>query len=141
MNQRVKKLWVEALRSGKYEKGTVYLKSKTGDAVCNCVLGVLAEIAVAESIAVCVETEAWNIEPGVTISIYDYRDPKYPEEKHYGHIPHVVQAWAGLIENRQPGFQGDIPLKVEGKIRNITHWNDSTSLNFNQLADAIEAYY
>ncbi len=40
MNKRIKRLWVKALRSGRYKQGTEYLKSETG----YCCLGVLCNI-------------------------------------------------------------------------------------------------
>lgn len=40
MDKKVKKVWVKALRSGKYKKGTGMLKSSSG----YCCLGVLTDI-------------------------------------------------------------------------------------------------
>lgn len=42
MNQEVKKLWVEALRSGKYKQGKHCLKTDDGRYCC---LGVLCEVS------------------------------------------------------------------------------------------------
>lgn len=42
MNQEVKQLWVEALRSGKYEQGKYCLRTAEGKYCC---LGVLCEIS------------------------------------------------------------------------------------------------
>lgn len=43
MNQRIKKLWIKALRSGKYKQGEGYLKS-TDRIKRFCCLGVLCEV-------------------------------------------------------------------------------------------------
>lgn len=42
MKPEIKKIWVDALRSGKYEQGQTYLKNVEGKYCC---LGVLAEVA------------------------------------------------------------------------------------------------
>lgn len=45
MNKELKKKWVEALRSGKYQQGTNYLKQRGESGVIrHCCLGVLCEI-------------------------------------------------------------------------------------------------
>lgn len=45
MDQRIKKLWVEALRGGKWKQGLGQLRASTERASYYCCLGVLCEIA------------------------------------------------------------------------------------------------
>jgi hypothetical protein len=45
MDQRIKKLWIKALRSEKYTQGYGQLKRGRGKNVVHCCLGVLEEIA------------------------------------------------------------------------------------------------
>ena len=45
MNQEVKKIWVEALRSGKYQQGRGKLKRSDDLKPTYCCLGVLCEVA------------------------------------------------------------------------------------------------
>lgn len=50
MNERVKKLWIEALRSGRYRQCQSQLKMRTEDGPLHCCLGVLEEVAQAEGV-------------------------------------------------------------------------------------------
>lgn len=43
MNQRIKKLWIKALRSGKYKQGKFQLRKPNGQALF-CCLGVLCDL-------------------------------------------------------------------------------------------------
>ena len=45
MNKEVKRLWLEALRSGEYDQGTCVLRRREGKEVKHCCLGVLCELA------------------------------------------------------------------------------------------------
>lgn len=49
MNQRIKKLWIKALRSGKYKQGYGKLRRKEDGTILHCCLGVLEEIHGAET--------------------------------------------------------------------------------------------
>jgi hypothetical protein len=48
MNKRVKKLWLKALRSGKYVQGQGTLRRGTKPHQKHCCLGVLSELAIAD---------------------------------------------------------------------------------------------
>ena len=50
MNKRIKKLWVKALRSGKYKQGRGRLRRRSGSVVTYCCLGVLCEVAKSEGV-------------------------------------------------------------------------------------------
>lgn len=49
MNKRIKRLWVRALRSGKYKQGDSKLRQKRDGQILHCCLGVLEEIHVMET--------------------------------------------------------------------------------------------
>ena len=50
MNARVKRLWIKALRSGKYKQGRGMLRRGRGEKVTYCCLGVLCEVAKSEGV-------------------------------------------------------------------------------------------
>lgn len=50
MNKRVKKLWIKALRSGKYKQGRGHLKSNEEGVSYYCCLGVLCELALKDGV-------------------------------------------------------------------------------------------
>ena len=79
MNKEVKKLWVEALRSGKYEQGRGCLRK--GDKFC-C-LGVLCDL----------NEPSWNTRPEISLSIYWHKDEEnnLPSDE--------IMSWAGLLRS------------------------------------------
>lgn len=78
MNQKIKKLWIKALRSGKYEQGRSFLKNKYHEHKAKyCCLGVLCEVYKEQT------GKAW-------------RAPKADE-----FLPKSVMAWAG-VETSNP---------------------------------------
>jgi hypothetical protein len=76
MNKRVKKLWLKALRSGRFKQGVGQLCSREDDGMHHCCLGVLEELAVAARV----------------IDSYDHFN---------GGLDKQVQIWAG-INNYDP---------------------------------------
>lgn len=80
MNPEIKKLWVDALRSGDYAQGQGRLRSVSDKYCC---LGVLCELAV----------QALVIEPPV---VEDIHFDSYLYASHSAHLPSVVGVWAGL---------------------------------------------
>lgn len=79
MNERVKKLWIEALTSGEYEQGVGCLRR--GDSFC-C-LGVLCDLHRKEM------KGKWKTEDGLDSDVYVYQDSEVI-------LPGSVQDWAGL---------------------------------------------
>jgi hypothetical protein len=71
MKKRVKRLWLKALRSGKYKQAQGMLKTTSGQDSRYCCLGVLCEVAVAQGV----------------IQTYCATN---------GLLPDAVEEWAGL---------------------------------------------
>jgi hypothetical protein len=113
MNREIKKLWVDALRSGKYRKGKGYLKhTKSDGEVYYCCLGVLCELS---------PSEGRRLPDGV----YEFRDgmSAYP--------PQEVKEWAGLVrDNPRVPWRGDTAT--------LADINDNTEASFADIADLIE---
>lgn len=82
MNERVKRLWLKALRSGEYKRGTAYLKN--GNRFC-C-LGVLCDLYLKEH----PEAE-WSRLDGCNSSCIST-----DEDTHNAVLPVIVREWAGM---------------------------------------------
>lgn len=111
MDERIKKLWVDALRSGEYKQGTGALCTTSFGIVEHCCLGVLCELA---------------IEDGVSL-------PKFERNNHVlfdgmdATLPESVVDWADLdCENPE----------VDGAL-SLAEYNDDGS-SFFRIADLIE---
>jgi hypothetical protein len=111
MNPEVRKLWTEALRSGRYPQTTQVLRSCYGF----CCLGVLCDLAVAANV----------IPPPV---VDDFEIFEYGREHKYEELPIEVQEWAGLTS-------GD-PVLIGNQT--CTTANDRLRLSFNEIADLID---
>jgi len=119
MNARIKKLWVAALRSGKWEKHTGSLR---GSSNSRCCLGVLCEVYMEDTgKGAWLEGDFWG-EPG-------------GEADHGELIPSVVE-WAG-VENPAGG---GVAIG-SNRIHSLTIHNDGQNIPqqpFPVIADAIE---
>jgi hypothetical protein len=104
MDQRVKKMWIDALRSGEYQQTTS--KLKLGNSFC-C-LGVLTDLYNKET-----GKGSWKELSCVTIFA---SDDDYTEE--YMHLPREVQKWAGLPKSPSVRYS-------EARC-NLTNLNDGT---------------
>jgi hypothetical protein len=118
MKKSVMKRWVAALRSGKYKRGTKYLKQQTNGKVKHCCLGVLCEVAKVDWV------ERWDTERTCTYQDSDNGD--------YSGVPEYVQEFSGLKDCL--GYFQD----VSNRDRSISHMNDSGKYSFNKIADIIE---
>jgi hypothetical protein len=130
MNANVKKLWVDALRSGTYEQGKGAL-CKGGQYCC---LGVLCELAV--QAGVIPPGERLETETGPSHYIcYDrghvYANNELPSFGDTAFLPQCVQEWAGL-----PRTSGAIVV-IDGADRPLAAQNDCGK-TFEQIAQAIE---
>jgi len=119
MKKEVMKKWVKALRSGKYKRGSGWLKQDTPTGVRHCCLGVLCEIT-----------------PGVTWR--KDNDKVYRARADHGSdtmsLPREVMEYAGM--NTSHGY-------IEGKRgkHSLDDINDSGKYSFSKIADIIEKHW
>jgi hypothetical protein len=118
MKKSVMKKWVAALRSGKYKRGTKYLKQERDGVVKHCCLGVLCEVAKVNWL------EIWNDERTCT-----YQDSENGE---FAAVPEHVQEFSGLKDSL--GHFQD----VSNRDRSLSRMNDSGKYSFAKIADVIE---
>ncbi len=125
MNERIKNLWVQALRSGKYTQGHGYLMRDDKF----CCLGVLCDLAIKAGV------------PGINVT--ESGDGSGSMSYGYGlarsvvTLPPVVAAWAGVDEGDPQVYVED--ATEEDAFPTLSFLNDERGYNFNQIADAIEA--
>ena len=121
MNQYVKQKWITALRSGEYKQAGGRLRK--GD--CYCCLGVLTDLY---------DKDIQNDHHGW-----------YEEDGHYGYasdgvtveatLPRSVMKWADLTECSPTVLEE----RMGQPVTSLAYLNDKEALDFNQLADIIEA--
>ncbi len=101
MNPEAKRLWLEALRSGKYKQGKDALKIEGVDGIVrHCCLGVLCEIAVRAGVSLLVQPRVMG---------YGTIQTSFDEEP--GTLPEAVRVWAGLEEvNPTISREGNVSL-------------------------------
>lgn len=135
MDATVKRKWVEALRSGRFQQGVGYLRKN--DVVYDvhdpfgvpptpvsryCCLGVLCELAVEEGII-----------PDASVTSSQYRDTRYhygaEHDRRWSNLPYAVAAWADT-SNTDPVIPG------HGRLSTL---NDNGS-DFEYIANLIESY-
>lgn len=129
MNQEIKKLWVDDLRSGEFEQGRNYLRRVAADGSEKfCCLAVLCEIAVKHQI----------IDPPVQETIaedfvaYSYqKDANAENAMRYSVLPPTVRDWAGLNT-----VCGDYVL-INAANHVLSDHNDH-GCTFEEIAKAIE---
>lgn len=112
MNPNVKALWLTALRSGEYKRGTGVLHRFDG---CMCPLGVLADVA------------ARN---GCPVSVQQTSSGDWSYDGQKGMVPDKILDWAGI--------DPDYALEYEGVGHSIPYLNDDADLSFAQIAELIE---
>ena len=116
MNARIKKLWVTALRSGRWVKHMGSLRSADNH---RCCLGVLCEVFVDDT-----SRGGWNGK--IFIDGIDNAS---------GSLPVGVLKWSGLNDE-----EGD-EVQINGEICKLAKHNDDRrprSIPFTEIADAIE---
>lgn len=128
MDERVKKLWVEALRSGKYTQGQGFLRQLVDGKPRDCCLGVLCDLFAIENPAdgKWVDPE----HPGLA-SLF-----QTPTDSSASELPIEVQEWAGL-DNSNPDLGESTAAQ----------WNDGEELlegdrqaTFTDIARMVEEY-
>lgn len=124
MKKKVKKLWQDALRSGKYEQTKSYLHIDN----TYCCLGVLVEIYRTTTGK---GTWTQTSEEGPAGTMKFCPGPKSKTEAR--RLPIVVQKWAGLRNN----WDGANPYLGQAT---CSGQNDIYNKDFNQIADLIEKH-
>ena len=121
MKKEVMKKWVKALRSGKYKRGSGWLKQDTPTGVRHCCLGVLCEIT-----------------PGVTWRKKGELSRIYVANSGEGEdtmsLPYEVKQYAGM--DTSFGY-----IKGRRGKDSLDDINDSGKYSFNQIADIIEKHW
>jgi hypothetical protein len=113
MNKRVKKLWLKALRSGKYKQGRLQLCRLNNDgSKRHCCLGVLEEVAVEQGI----------------IESYECRRATLDDD---------VARWAELVDGDT--VRDDPILGKTDRAMKASRMNDS-GYSFRAIARRIEKY-
>lgn len=135
MNERIKKLWVDALRSGEYRQGRNLLCTEGEDGDYFCCLGVLCELHAQEH-----ARSGWE-----SAGFVDKRSRRpvlrYSSRPHSlggndtdeALLPSPVARWAGL-----PSTDGYIGKAHIGYGGSLVEMNDR-GLSFDKIADVIEA--
>lgn len=140
MNKRVKSLWLEALRSGRFQRGTGVLRRTYGDGTQrHCCLGVLCELYRENQEKEDLEPLTWREEGEDDWSTTSSRvgvarvpgDILGPEQRCY--LPSPVADWAG-IEMR--GAIGDGESSIEFTLAQI---NDAGMRERDDYSDVV--YY
>lgn len=122
MNQRIKTLWLHALRSGEYTQAKNSLRK--GDSFC-C-LGVLCDLAAKEGIGEWSKTP----QPGLE-GLYKDTDYFFGKDYDYSFLPENVSEWAE-VNSRNPFIHGNIN-------ESLSFLNDSNN-KFEGIANMIEKY-
>lgn len=117
MNPTVKKIWTDALRSGKYKQTRYLLKVKENGEWGYCCLGVLCEEAAKAGVKLEVQE---TVKPDRVEVSFDYA---------FTSLPDSVMKWAGLTSpTPRIGDQSAIGL------------NDQEGKTFDQIADLIDQH-
>jgi hypothetical protein len=121
MDQKIKKLWVKALRSGEFKQERGHLE-KDG---CYCALGVLSVLALLEGICTYEEVRG--------VGTFDKREFK---------LSYNVMKWANIAQDNErylnPVEHGVI-VSIKGEETTIMELND-IGLSFKKLASIIERH-
>lgn len=133
MKEDIKNQWIEALRSGKYKQGPTYLRQRGRENEPDrfCCLGVLCDI---------LRPEGWEMEISGLDHWVNFNGNR-------GVISLDVQLASGLrsslgnvyLPNDVAGLLESRLLINEDNETNLARLNDKGRLDFNQIADFIEA--
>ena len=117
MKPKVKKMWVDALRSGKYRQGHDVLRNASGEC---CALGVLCELAVEVGV--------------ITRTDEDGGPSKYGECGLTAMPPLSVMEWADLPQSNPVVFL----YPDTDEVAYLSDLNDKHEFPFTTIADYIE---
>jgi len=119
---RVRKMWIDALRSGEYKQITGKLKSKEGF----CCLGVLTDLYVKEGYG------EWTEHLSVISGASHYQMSEFS-----GMLCSEVQNWVGL--RHFGGGMHEIRPDNPSEPNNLYMMNDIDGKSFEEIADVIES--
>jgi hypothetical protein len=134
MNADIKKLWVDALRSGEYKQGLGCLKKMSAaNQYEYCCLGVLCDLHQKH-------THGGTWKDRVSIDTISFYIPNgHGEEKNEAFLPPPVMDWAGLSRGNP-----EVPYAGAQQTILLSALNDGSSaasfrkLTFEQIADLID---
>ncbi len=126
MNQQIKQLWMTALQSGKYEKGTRYLRNTLDEFCC---LGILCDIF---------KEETGKGEWHKNGTLYEF---KIGSESVYTMLPFSVSDWAG-IKDTSGELKTPLVSKLSVQAEDEALWElNDTGYTFNEIANVIRAQF
>ena len=122
MKEKIKQRWIEALRSGKYQKGYRRLRSQEEDREPTyCVLGVLAEIS------------ELFYEPG--------DDVLPPWIRQWSGVPKCVPIrFDALAQRNRETYKYNLKLGSDPQVIQLHQVNDFSGASFDEMADLIDEY-
>lgn len=121
MKKAVMKKWVAALRSGKYKRGSGWLRKRLNGQDRFCCLGVLCDIS---------KKAKW-VDGGGEHYFASAQASDHGDE-HDKTLPLTIREWSGLMWD-DGGFIGD-----DGRCKSLAKINDSGKYSFAKIADIIE---
>lgn len=121
MNKEIKKLWIEALRSGKYKQGKGKLK-RDGKYCC---LGVLCAISPWKNCFMRMKPPLFSASKNEMRLLPDKNEI----------LPNKVKEWAEIKHNNPVFFNEDLNLNST-----LSRENDIKKRSFLEIADLIEKY-
>lgn len=125
MNKRIKNMWVNALRSGKYRQGFGSLAyAYDGQPLSCCALGVLCELAAEAGVV-----EKFGGHPDGMLMYGQIKESKLP--------PPEVCEWAGL-DNENPAMWVDPNDGDNDDVIELSELNDRERRPFAEIATIIE---
>lgn len=133
MKPEIKKLWIDALRSGEYQQTKRCLKNQNG----MCCLGVLTDLYIkSEDNKLNFRWEALTYAPnGELVDRYIARNDK---ESSWTDLPESIREWAGL-DHRNPKLGINVAsCENDGYTDNARPKNNIKAKSFPEIADLIE---
>lgn len=138
MNPEIKKRWLGALRSGRYDQGrNGYLRQPHGRGnALFCCLGVLCDLAVQDGLAEWVDVPDTRLHDAHSVLVWNGEE--LDVDRNYDYLPEKVQEWAGL-----PDRDPTVPIGYEPFT--LSQLNDhgtaeKTRYNFGDIVDLVEEH-
>lgn len=135
MNPEIKAKWVAALRSGKYQQGTGYLKRREANSAeyQHCCLGVLCELALEDGLKITTEERPAYMAHNTISVTFGIETTTLPPE---------VSKWAGMTDGAprvkcDNVANPDDPILLS-ELNDGSYRNGRNSATFDEIADLIE---